>query len=123
MEHSRDNAADSLKQAVKKRPVFKEEMAEGLVNSKHEVPVGAADQLEGHFCGAVDGILVAAGGAELGMAAERDRFKRTTMWAAIQGGAIGWVPAVDYFRDVFHNNVPGMKGILNDLIIVFENLL
>jgi len=61
--------------------------------------------------------------AKFGMKTERDKLKLSTMSAAIHGATIGRIPTVDHLRDIFHNNIPWMKIILNYFIIVFKNLL
>jgi len=108
VEHFQDNAADGLEQTVKKRTVFKEERAEPFVNGKDEVAVGAPDQLERHPGGTLNGIFIAAGRAELGVAAEGNKFQFATMRASIHGAAIGGIPAINHFFNILYDDVTRM---------------
>ncbi len=74
MEHSEDDAAYRLKKAVKQGAVREEERAQVFVNGKNEMPVGTVNEFKGHFSRAVNAVLVAAGRAKFGMAAERNKF-------------------------------------------------
>lgn len=95
---------NSLKKTVKQVTVFQEKMAEGFVNREDEMPVGTVDQLKGHSSRPVIGIPGSAGGAELGVAPERDELKPAAVWASIHGAAIRRVATVNDFFNVFHNN-------------------
>lgn len=74
MEHSEDDAAYRLKKAAKQGAVSEEERAQVFVNGKNEMPVGTVNEFKGHFSRAVNAVLIAAGRAEFGMAAERNKF-------------------------------------------------
>ena len=76
-----------------------------------------------HFCRAVNAVFIAAGGAELGMAAERDRFKFAAVGTAAHGAAIRRVSAIDHLLNVFHDNGTWMKDIFYFFIVFFKNLL
>lgn len=99
-----DDIRDCLKKAVKEVTVIKEELAEGLVNSENEMPVSTIDEFKGHSSRPVVGIFSATGRAELGMTAERDKFKITAVGTAIHGAAKRRVTAVYDFINVFHDN-------------------
>ncbi len=123
MEEPEDDAADSLEKAVEEGAVIQEERAQVFINGKNEVPVCTADEPRGHFSRAVNAVFIAAGGAELGMAAERDEFEFAAVRTAVHGTAIGGIPAVDHFFNVFHDNRAGMKDIFNFFVVFFKNLL
>lgn len=123
MEEPENDTADSLKKAAKERAVIQKERAQVLVNGKDEVPVCTANEFKGHFSRAVNTVFIATGGAELRMAAERDKFKFATVGAAIHGAAIRRIPAVYHFINVLHDNGTGMKDILNFFVVFFKNLL
>ena len=123
MEHPEDDTADSLEKTVKEGAVVQEERAQVFVDGKNEVPMGTVNEFEEHFGGAVNAVFIAAGWTELGMAAERDKFKSAAMGAPIHGAAVRRVPAVDHFFDVFHDNGTGMKDIFDFFVMFFKNLL
>lgn len=85
--------------------------------------MGTVNEFKGHFRGAVSAVFIAAGGAELGMAAERDKFEFTAVGTAKHGAAIRRLPAVYHFFNVFHDNWTGMKDIFNFFVMFFKNLL
>lgn len=93
-------------------------MAEGIINGEDQVPVGTIDKFEGHGSRAVVGIFGAAGRAELGVAAERDKFEAATMRAAIHGAAVGRVTTMNDLINIFQNDRPGSKVIFDDFIII-----
>lgn len=99
-----DDIGDCIKKAVKEIAVIKEELAEGLVDREDEMPVSTVDEFEGHGSRPVIGIFSAAGGAEFGMAAERDKFEITAVGTAIHGAAKRRVTAAYDFINVFHDN-------------------
>lgn len=123
MEKPEDDTANSLKKAVKEGAVIEEERAQVFINGKNEMSVGAVNEFKGHFSRAVNTVFIAAGGAKLGMAAERDKFKFTAMRAAEHGTAIRGITTVDHLLNVFYNNGTGMKRIFNFFIVFFKNLL
>lgn len=86
---------------------MKEKMTEGFVNGKDKMPVGAVDELKGHSSRPVIGIFGTACRTKFRVAAERDKFKVTTMRAAIHGTTAGRITAVDDFSNVFHNDRSG----------------
>lgn len=99
-----DDIGDCIKKAVKEIAVIKEELAEGLVDCENEMPVSTVDEFEGHGGRPVIGIFSAAGRAEPGMAAERDKFEITTVGTAVHGAAKRRVTASYDFVNVFHDN-------------------
>lgn len=118
-----NDIGNGLEEAVKEAAVFKEKMTKGFVNSKNEMPVGATDQFKGHGSSPVIGIFGAAGRAKFRMAPKRDKFKVPTMGTAIHGAAIGGIPAVNNFFDIFHYNRSWFDIVFNNFIIIFEHLL
>ena len=123
MEHPEYDAADGLEKAVKQGTVIQKERPQVFINGKNKVSVGTVNEFEGHFGRTVNAVFIAAGWAELRVAAERDKFKFATVRAAIHGAAIGRIPAVNHLLNVFHNNGTGMKGIFNFLIVFSKNVL
>ena len=123
MEHSENDAANSLKKAVKQRTVIEKERAKLFVNGKNEVSVCTINEFKGHFCGTVNAVFVTAGRTKFRMAAERNKFQFTAVGAAIHGTAIRGIPTVDHLLNVFHNNGTGMKSIFNFFVVFFKNLL
>lgn len=123
MEHTEYNAADSRKKAVEEGAVFEEEMAEFFINRENTMAVSAVDQFKRHVSGTFLAVLNSAGGAETALTAERNKLHAATMGTCIHGTAKRSVTTMDHLGDVFHFNVSGMEGILNDLIIVFEYFL
>ena len=123
MEHTQDNTADSLKETVKERTVFQKEVAQFIINGENTVTVCAADQFKSDLSGALLGVFDPAGGAETAFAAKRNELQVAAVRAGIHGAAKGRVTTINHLRDIFHFNISGMKGILNDFVIVFKNLL
>ena len=123
MEEPEDDTADSLKKAVKERAVIQKERAQVFINGKNEVPMCTINEFKGHFSRTIDTVFIATGGAKLGMAAERDKFKFTTVRTAIHCTTIRRIPTVDHFFNVFHDNGTGMKDIFNFFVVFFKNLL
>lgn len=95
--HTKNDTAYSMKQAVKKRTVFQEEMAKIFINSKDTVTVRALDELESHGVGSVLAIFDAASWAELAFATERNKFKVTAFGTGIHCTAESRVTAVNHF--------------------------
>ena len=87
------------------------------------MPVGAVNQFKGHFCGTVDAVPVTTGRAKFRMTAERNEFKFSAVGTAVHGAAIGRIPTVNHFPDVFHNNGTGMKCTFNFFIMLFKYFL
>ncbi len=123
MEHSENDTANRLEKTVKERAVIQKERAQIFINGKNEVPVGTVNEFEGHFRRAVNAVFVTAGGAELGMAAERDKFEFAAVGTSIHGTAIRRISAVNHLLNVIHNNRTGMKNILNFFVVFFKDLL
>lgn len=123
MEEPENDTADSLKKTVKEGAVSQKKGAQVFINGKNKVPVGTVNEFKRHLCGAVNAVLIAAGGAELGMAAEGNKFKFTAVSTAVHGTAIRRISAVYHLFNVFHDNRAGMKDIFNFFIVFFKNLL
>ena len=121
MEHSENDAANSLKKAVKQRAVIEKERAKLFVNGKNEVSVGTINEFKGHFCGTVNAVFVTAGRAKFRMAAERNELQFAAVGTAIHGTAVRGFPTVNHLLNVFHNNGTWMKSIFNFFVVFFKN--
>lgn len=104
MEQEEDNASDSLEEAVKEGAVLKEKMSELFINGKDAVAVGTGKQFKRHTGGAFLGVFNAAGGAEPGVAAERDKLHVAAVGAGIHRAALGMVAAKEHSVHVGDNN-------------------
>lgn len=123
IKHMGHNTADGQEKAVEEGTVFQKEMPKLLINGKDAVTVLAAEELKGHGGGAFLTVLDTTGGAEPAFTAERNELQFTALRAGIHGSAEGRISAVYHFIDVLHFNGSGMKRILDNFIIVFENFL
>ena len=81
------------------------------------------DDLKGHRGSSVNGIHVAAGRAEAGMTAKRDKFEIDTARAGKHGTPKGRIAAVNHFFYIFDDRVTRMLNINHFLKMVFKNLL
>ena len=81
------------------------------------------NELKGHISRALNAVFIATGGAELGMAAERDKFKFTTVSTAIHGTAVRRVATVNHLVNIFQNNGTWMKRVFNFFVVFFKNFL
>lgn len=88
MEHSENDAADSLKKITKEETVTQKERAQVFINGKNKMPVCTVNKFKGHFCRAVNAVFVTAGRTKFRMAAERDKFKFAAVGTAIHGTAV-----------------------------------
>ncbi len=102
-----------MKEAVKQSSVFEKEIPEVNIDSENTVTMLNVNQFEGHIGSAFHGVFVTAGGAETTVAAKGDKFKFSTVGAAIHGAPKGGIATVDHFINVFHLRISGMKGIFN----------
>ena len=123
VKHLHNNDTNSLKKAVEKGTVFQKERTKFFVNGKNAVSVSALNELEGHGSRALLAILDATGRTKAAFASKRDKFHVTAVRAGIHGTAKRRVTAVNHLGDVFHFDISRVKGIFNDFIIVFKNVL
>lgn len=123
MEHAHDDTADSLEKTAQERAVLKEKVPELFVNGKNKMAMGTADELERDLRCAFDRVFITAGGTKLGMAAERNKFKLTTMRAFVHGSTIGRIPTIDHFFNSLHNNLTRMENIFYFFKMLFKNSL
>jgi len=65
------------------------------------VSVRSTDKFKGHRCSPANGIEVTAGGTETAFTAERDNFKGTTKFAAVNSMTIIIIAAMKHFIDIF----------------------
>jgi len=112
-----------VEQTVKEGTVIKEKIPQLFIDCKNAVAVRNIYQFKGHVGSAFYGIFITAGGAETAVAAERDKFELSAVWAAKHGAAKGRVTAVYHFIDIFHFSLSEMKGIFNFFIMVGKNFL
>lgn len=101
--HAGNNAANSMKKAVKEGAVIQKKIAELLINGKNTMPVGNIDQFKGHGGSAFHSIFIATGGAETAVAAERDEFQLSTVGTAVHGTAESGGAAVNHLLHVFND--------------------
>ena len=85
--------------------------------------MSTVNKFKGHFCRAVNAVLVTAGRAELRMEAERNKFQFAVVGTAIHGTAKRRVATIDHLLNVFHDNGTWMKDIFNFFVVFFKNLL
>ena len=112
-----------MKETVQKGAVMEEKTTEPGINGKDAMPVEDIDELKGHGGSAFHGILVATGGAEAAVAAERDEPEPAAAGAAVHGAAKGRISTVDHLIDIFHFGIPGVESIYNFFIMVSKNFL
>ena len=74
MKHMKNHAVYSMKEAVEKTAVFKEEGTEVLIYGEDTVPVLGEDQFRSHFESTGHSIFCSTGRAKTAMAAERNKF-------------------------------------------------
>ena len=123
VEHTQNDAAYGMEKAVKECAVFQEKIPQVLVYSKNTMPVLDVYKFKGHICSPLHSVFVAACGAETAFAAEWDKFKLPTFWAAVHGAAKRRVTAVYHFINILHFGFAGMEGIFNFFIIVCKYFL
>ena len=87
------------------------------------MPVGDIDELKGHGGSAFHGILVATGGAEAAVTAERDEFQFSAVRTAVHSAAKGRIATVYHLIDIFHLSIPGVEGIYDFFVMVSKNFL
>ncbi len=68
--------------------MIQKERAQIFINGKSKVTVGTVNELKGHFSRAVKAVLVAAGRAKSGMAAERNEFQFAAVGTAVHDTVI-----------------------------------
>ena len=61
MEHSENDAANSLKKAVKQGTVIQKERTKSFVNGKNKVFMGTINEFKGHFSRAFNIVFVTTG--------------------------------------------------------------
>ena len=74
MEKLLNDIRNSLEETVKQGTVFEEELSQGLINGKDEMPVCALNEFKGHGSRPVVRIFYTTGRTKFGMASERDKF-------------------------------------------------
>ncbi len=85
--------------------------------------MGTVNEFKGHFCRAVNAVLITAGRAEFRVATERNELQFAAVWTAEHGTAIRRVATINHLLNVFHNNGTGMKDIFDFFVVFFKNLL
>ena len=76
-----------MKEAVQERAVFKEKVAEIVVNSKNAMTVLDTDKFERHTCSAFHSIFISAGRTKAAVTAERNKLEITAVRAGVHGTA------------------------------------
>ena len=87
------------------------------------MPVLDINELKRHRSSPVNGIHVAAGRAEAGMTAKRDKFEIATARAGKHGTPKGRIAAVNHFFYIFDDRVTRMLKINHFFKMVGKNLL
>ena len=83
VKHTKNNAADSVKQTIQKRTVLKKKVTELFVNGKNTVAVSTLDKLKGHGIGSVLAVFDTTGWTESAFTAERHKFEISTFGTVI----------------------------------------
>lgn len=78
-------------------------MPEGIINCKDTVPVLSIDDFSRHGKGAVDGVLIAAGGAEAALTTKRDKLEIAAFFTSPHDTAITGVTTVKHLLDILYN--------------------
>ena len=84
MKQTKDNAADSIKQTIRKRTVLKKKVTEFFVNGKNTVAVSTLNKFKGHGIGSVLTVFDTTGWTKSAFAAERHEFDISTFGTGIQ---------------------------------------
>ena len=90
---------------------------------RHDKRMNDGNEFKRHTGSAFHGIFVATGRAETAVAAERDKFKISTVSAGIHGTAERRVATVNHLIYVFYLRTSGMKRVFDFLIIVGKDSL
>ena len=99
-EHPGHYRINGRKKVIKKRTVFKEPVTESVINGKNTVSVFHRDNLKRHSGSSVDGVHVAAGGAESRMASKGNKLEVATVSASIHGTAERRVTTINHLINV-----------------------
>ena len=98
-------------------------MSEIFIDGKDAMTMMTLNEFKRHGSSAVIAILGTTGRTKLGMTTKRNKFKVATMSAAIHCTTKRRVTTVNHLVDAFHNDITGMKSILNYFIIIPKNFL
>lgn len=123
MEYACKNAVDRRKETIKKRTVFKKERAQFSGNGKDAMTVLDINDFKGHGSSPVNGVHVAAGRTEAGMASEGDELQVAAERTAIHGTTKGRITAVNHFFYIFDDRVTRMLKINHFFKMVREDSL
>lgn len=123
MEHARKNTIDRRKEAGKERAVIEEERTQLSGNGKETMAVRNMDEFKSHRSSPVNGVHVAAGRTEAGMAAERNKFQVPAKRTGIHGTVEGRITAANHFFYIFDNRVTRVLEINHFFKMVSKNLL
>lgn len=108
MEHTKNNTADSRKEAVQKVPVRKEKVPEFFGDGKDTMPMSTMDKFKGHRGSALNGIFVTAGRAEAAVAAKGAELKEAASRAGVKNATKGGVATAQHFINILNDSVTGM---------------
>lgn len=123
VEHTENDTTHCLKKTIQQGTILQKEVPELFIDGKNTVAVSASYEFKGHLGGTLNTILIATGGAKLGMTAKGNKFKLITKRASVHGTAEGGIPTVNHFFNIFNDNVTRMKKIEHFFIMVDKNLL
>ena len=121
--HTGNDTVDCVKKAIEQRTILEEKISEILINSENTMSMFDGDEFKRHTGSAFHGVFIATGRTETAVAAERDKFKISTVSAGVHGTAKGRVATVNHFIYVFYLGPSGMKSIFDFLIIIGKNSL
>ena len=121
--HTGNDTVDCVKKTVEQRAILEEEISEVVVNRENTMPMSDGDEFKRHTGSAFHGVFIATGRTETAVAAERDKFKISTVSAGVHGTAERRVATVNHFIYVFYLRTSGMKSIFDFLIIIGKDSL
>ena len=119
--HTKDNITNRMKQTIQKRPVIQKIRAKLFRDSENTMAMNTRNKLAGHMKRTNLVVFVAAGRAETALAAERNKFKITTVWTAIHGTAKRRVTTMNHLVDIFDDSRTRTEFINDMFIIIGKN--
>ena len=81
------------------------------------------NELKEHRGSAFHSVLVAAGGAEVAVAEERDELELAATGTAVHGATKGRLSTGNHLIDIFYFGIPGVESIYNFFIMVCKKFL
>ena len=123
VEQAKESRTNGVKKQIKQIAVFQEEGTKLRIDGKNAVAMLNFNDLKSHRIRAVNGIFCSAGRAQSAFAAKRNKFEFPTFFTGIHSTAVGRIPTVDHFIDIFHYDGARFDYILDVFVMVSENLL